>query len=123
VAEWIDREIAAFAPTYWSAPLYHDADRALYKALGGGALRTLSGASLLNPLSADARAAWSRIFAARKTVADSNTVGDGTILGGLILVKGGAGGGGGVVYAHAEHSFGEFPEPGEVVAACKAALA
>lgn len=48
----------------------------------------------LNPLNA----AWRRILAARKTVADHNTVGDGTILGGLLLVKAGDGG---VAYVHA----------------------
>jgi len=58
-------------------------------------------------------------MAARKNVADHNTVGEGTILGGLLLVKAGEGG---VAYVHAERSFGEFPEVEAVVAEVKKAL-
>lgn len=48
----------------------------------------------LNPFSP----AWRRIMAARSNVADHNTIGEGTILGGLLLVKAGDGG---IAYMHA----------------------
>jgi hypothetical protein len=54
----------------------------------------LPGRVRLNPWNA----AWSRIKAAGQRVQESNLVGDGTILGGLLLVKAGEGG---VAYVHA----------------------
>jgi hypothetical protein len=53
----------------------------------------------LNPFSS----AWPRILAARKTVADHNTIGDGTVLGGLLFVRAGDGG---IGYVHAGAGLG-----------------
>ncbi|KAI8465304.1 MAG: R53.5-related protein [Monoraphidium minutum] len=119
VHEWIDREIAAFhTPEYWPGDIYFDADKAFYKAFSedGQSVRTQSALSLLNPFNA----AWGRIRAANGRVAESNVAGDGTVLGGLLLLKAGEGG---AAYMHAERSFGEFPPVEEVVAAVKTALA
>lgn len=48
-------------PEYWAGDIYHDADKAFYKAFGQGDLRTASSLALLNPLNP----AWGRILAAR----------------------------------------------------------
>ncbi|GBF95114.1 hypothetical protein Rsub_07698 [Raphidocelis subcapitata] len=116
--EWLPAEIAAFnTDDYWPGEVYLDADKAFYKAFSedGKSVRRQSALTLLNPLNS----AWGRIMAARKNVADHNTTGDGTVLGGLLLVRAGEGG---VAYAHAEKTFGEFPEIEQVLADVKAAL-
>ncbi|KAF6261261.1 R53.5-related protein [Scenedesmus sp. NREL 46B-D3] len=115
VHEWIEREISAFVPEYWAGEIYHDADKAFYKAFGQGQLRTGSSLALLNPLNP----AWGRIVAARKNVKDSNVVGEASILGGLLVVKAGEGG---IAWMHAEKTFGEFPDTQDVIAAAKAAV-
>ncbi|WIA33384.1 hypothetical protein OEZ86_006520 [Tetradesmus obliquus] len=115
VHEWIDREINAFVPEYWAGDIYHDADKAFYKAFGQGELRTASSLALLNPLNP----AWGRILAARKNVKDSNVNGEASILGGLLVVKAGEGG---IAWMHAEKTFGEFPDTQDVIAAAKEAL-
>jgi hypothetical protein len=55
------RKINAFVPEYWAGEIYHDADKAFYRAFGQGELRTASSLALLNPLNP----AWGRILAAR----------------------------------------------------------
>lgn len=54
-------QVDAFAPEYWGGPLYHDADKALYRVFGGGAVRTASALAMLNPF----HPAWARIRAAK----------------------------------------------------------
>lgn len=116
VHEWIDREIAAFVPTYWGGDVYHDADRAFYKLFGeNGTVRTASSLGLLNPFNP----AWGRIMAARRNVKDSNVVGESSILGGLVVVRKGAGG---IAWMHAEVGFGDFPATEDVITAARAAV-
>jgi hypothetical protein len=54
-------QINAFVPEYWAGEIYHDADKAFYRAFGQGEVRTASSLALLNPLNP----AWGRILAAR----------------------------------------------------------
>lgn len=91
-------------------------DKTFYKAFGDGQLKTQSALSLLNPFNP----AWSRIRAANKNVKDHNVLGEGTILGGVLVVRQGEGG---VGYMHSEQSFGDFPSISELLAAAKAAVA
>lgn len=112
VHEWIEREITAFHPAYWGGELYHDADKTFYKALGQGSLRTQSVLSMLNPLNA----AWGRIRAANKRVKESNTTGEGTILGGLLVVGKGDSG---IKAMHVEKSFGDYGEIAAVLEEAK----
>lgn len=116
VHEWIDREIAAFVPAYWGGDVYHDADQAFYKLFGeGGGVRTASVLGMLNPFNP----AWGRIMAARANVKDSNVVGEGSILGGLVVVRQGEGG---IAWLRAERGFGEFPATQDVIAAARTAI-
>jgi hypothetical protein len=112
--EWLPAEIAAFRDGFWRGPIFKDQAKALFAALGDGKVRRASALSLLNPLSR----MWAHGREAKKVVADSNFVGDGLTLGGVMVVKGGA-----VVWAFKEEQFGDAPEPQAVVDAVKAATA
>lgn len=106
VHQALPAEIAAFQPQYWGGPLYLDADKALYRALGDGTVRTAGLSGLLS------LGVWSRILAAKKRLGDGgNTVGDSSVLGGVLLVAGGGGGAKGeprLAYVDIERTFGEF---------------
>ena len=94
--------------------MFHDADKALYRVLGEGKVRRGSLTSMLNPFSA----AWKRIAEAKKRVSESNMAGDGSVLGGMLVLKAG---GGGVVHMSREESFGEYVAMEEVLAAARRA--
>ncbi|KAJ9514469.1 hypothetical protein QJQ45_016199 [Haematococcus lacustris] len=114
VHEWREREIEAFAPAYWPGPLYHDVDKAFYKALGGGQVVKGSSLSLLNPFSST----WARIRKAQQQVSEHNLVGEGLIMGGLMVIgKGEAG----VLYSHLETDLGVHADHAEVLQAMQAA--
>lgn len=111
VHEWIEREVKAFTPEYWAGPVYLDTTKQLYKLLHGGEVRKGSLAAFLNPFSQ----AWKNVRAAKKEVKDSNMVGDGVTMGGMIAIaKGGAG-----VELFPELEFGEYPPMEKVLATCR----
>lgn len=113
--EWLPEEIAAFSPKFWpSESLYLDEDRVFFKAINGGHTHKISLFHMLNPFSQ----AWKNTRRAQKTVTDSNLKGEGTIAGGLVVVKAGSGG---VVYSHLEKTFGDHAPLEEVLAAAKEA--
>jgi hypothetical protein len=122
VHQALPAEVAAFQPTYWGGPLYLDADKAVYKALGDGTIRTAGLAGLLNV------GVWRRIMAAKSRLNDGgNTVGDSSVLGGvLVIVPPGAGGGGGkeprLAYVDIERTFGEFKGVEAYIEAAKKAV-
>lgn len=60
IHEWLDREVAAFAPAYWGGRLLLDADRAFNAAVHGGTVKKGSLLDLLNPFSRCAAGAGSR---------------------------------------------------------------
>ncbi len=72
--------------------------------------------SMLNPFSA----AWRRIREAQGRVAESNLVGDGSVLGGMLVVRAGEGG---LVHMSREESFGEYAPLEEVLADARKAAA
>ena len=104
--------MAAFREGFWPGPVYKDADKALFAALGDGTVRRASALSLLNPFSR----MWAHAKEAKKSVTDSNFTGDGLTLGGVMVVVGGV-----PVWRFAEKQFGDAPTPEEVVEAVRAA--
>ena len=84
--------------------------------MGEGKVRTQGILGLLNP--------WNKAYAladeAKKRVKDSNLAGDGTVLGGLLVVRQGEGG---ASYMSREESFGDFAPLDEVLAAAREAAA
>lgn len=92
-------QVEAFHKNFWPGPLYHDADKTFYKALGGGKVVKGNLLAFANPFSA----AWKNARRATKSVKDSNLVGDGLTMGGLFIV----GTDGGVVFKHVEETFGQ----------------
>ncbi|PSC72197.1 hypothetical protein C2E20_4380 [Micractinium conductrix] len=115
VHEWIDREIAAYAPEYWGGDLFYDEAKAFYAAVHGGKVAKGSLVDLVNPFGR----AWKNMKRAKSagTVKDSNLNGDGLTLGGLLIFKKG----GAVAYSHAEKTFGDHAPLEEVVKAAEAA--
>eukprot|EP00199_Chlamydomonas_sp_CCMP681_P006361 CAMPEP_0119107952 /NCGR_PEP_ID=MMETSP1180-20130426/12600_1 /TAXON_ID=3052 ORGANISM="Chlamydomonas cf sp, Strain CCMP681" /NCGR_SAMPLE_ID=MMETSP1180 /ASSEMBLY_ACC=CAM_ASM_000741 /LENGTH=200 /DNA_ID=CAMNT_0007093505 /DNA_START=44 /DNA_END=646 /DNA_ORIENTATION=- len=116
VHEWRDREVAAFAPEYWAGPVYHDLDKVFYKALNGGEVLKGSSLGLLNPLSD----VWKRIMAARKLVPDHNLVGEGLIMGGLMVLGAGTTG---ATFVHIESDLGVHADHADVLSAILEAVA
>ena len=92
-------QVAAFRKTFWPGPLYFDADKTFYKALHGGELRRGTLLVFANPFSA----AWRNTRRASKTVKESNLVGDGLTMGGLLIVRTD----GSVAFKHVEEEFGQ----------------
>jgi hypothetical protein len=84
----------------------------LFQAVGEGKVRTQGVLSMLNP--------WNKAYGlaaeAKKRVKDSNLSGDGTVLGGMLVVRQGEGG---VSYMSREEGFGDFAPLDEVLAAAK----
>jgi hypothetical protein len=72
--------------------------------------------SMLNPFSA----AWRRIREAQGRVAESNMVGDGSVLGGMLVLRRGEGG---VVHMSREETFGEYAPLEDVLADARRAAA
>lgn len=116
VHEWIQREVDAFVAGFWPGPLYHDVDKAFYKALNGGTVLRGSLWGLTCPWSPE----WKRIHAASKNVKEHNVVGDGLTMGGAMVVGSGSQG---VVWMHVEESIGLVPGPEEVLEAARKAAA
>lgn len=99
--EWKEREVEAFYPEYWGGELYYDESKAFYAAVHGGQVKKGSLLALLNPFGR----AFSNMKRSKKAgqVKDSNLVGDGLTLGGLMIFKQG----GDVAYSFAEETFGD----------------
>ncbi|KAJ1658758.1 hypothetical protein IWQ61_002050 [Dispira simplex] len=101
-----------FQQEFWKGPLYLDADKSMFKALGQGQLRWCSSLNIANPT----------VFlhgarASQKGV-KGNFKGEGRILGGLYVVKAGEGG---VVYEYKEKIFGDHAPIEQVLEACQTA--
>ncbi|KAG0618966.1 hypothetical protein M758_4G105200 [Ceratodon purpureus] len=109
--EDIDEEVWAFWPRYWAGMVVLDENRDFFRALGGGKLMkdSLFTGFFLNPI---ARLNWKR---AMKTGIQYNTRGEGTIKGGMFIVRPGKGG---VAYQFAEKNFGDWAPLDEVLQVC-----
>lgn len=110
--ELIDSEVKTFWPRFWGGMIVVDKNRDFFKALGGGVLPTegfITG-FIFNPI---ARANYAR---AKATGIDSNLLtGEGTIKGGLLIVRPGKGG---VAYQFVERNFGDWAPLEEVLEIC-----
>jgi hypothetical protein len=109
--EDIDEEVWAFWPRYWAGMVVLDEKRDFFRALGGGKLMkdSLFTGFFLNPI---ARLNWKR---AMKTGIQYNTRGEGTIKGGMFIVRRGKAG---VAYQFAEKNFGDWAPLDEVLRVC-----
>ncbi|CAM6041089.1 unnamed protein product [Sphagnum compactum] len=109
--EHIDAEVRAFWPRYWGGIVVVDEKREFFKALGGGRLNeenVITGV-IFNKT---ARANWKR---ARATGIEFNSNGEGTIKGGLYIIRAGNGG---VAYQFVETNFGDWAPLEEVLNVC-----
>lgn len=106
--EHIDSEVKSFWPRYWGGMVVVDEKRDLFKALGGGKLlkESLITGFMFNPI---ARSNWSR---AKATGIEYTNTGEGTIKGGLYIVRRGKGG---VAYQFVERNFGDWAPLDEIM--------
>lgn len=114
VHEWKEREVEAFR-AYWGGEIFFDPAKAFYSAVHGGKIRRGNVVDLLNPFSR----AWKNMRRAKAggTVQDSNLVGDGLTMGGVMVFKKG----GAVAYQFAEETFGDHAPFDELLSAATSA--
>jgi AhpC/TSA antioxidant enzyme len=113
--EWRDKEVEAFHPAYWGGELYFDEAKNFHAAVHGGKIKRGNVLDLLNPFSR----AWKNMRRAREsnTVKDSNLLGDGLTMGGVMIVSTA----GKIEYAFPEATFGDHAPFEELLAAAKKA--
>ncbi|KAJ3352987.1 hypothetical protein GGF32_003240 [Allomyces javanicus] len=99
-----------FADNYWKGTCFFDKDLGFFKAMGDGQIRKGSLLQLMKP------SVLANMARARKTKLDSNLDGDGTILGGLLIVGPGDKG---IVYEYPETEFGDHAPMETVLETCK----
>lgn len=111
VNELIEAEVRSFWPRFWGGMILVDKNRDFFKALGGGTLAKESFLTgfLLNPV---ARANYQR---AKATGIEYNLNGEGSIKGGLLILRPGKGG---VAYQFVERNFGDWAPLEEVLEVC-----
>ena len=113
--EWREKEVQAYHPAYWGGELYFDEAKAFHAAVHGGKVRKGNVMDLLNPFSQ----AWKNMRRAKasNTVQDSNLVGDGLTMGGvMVFAKGGN-----LIYAYPEKTFGDHAPMSELLSKAKEA--
>ncbi|KAF9184477.1 hypothetical protein BGZ50_003645 [Haplosporangium sp. Z 11] len=98
-----------FQKDFWHGKVYHDQDKGFYKALGGGRLRTGGWEQLIRP------SFWFNLGRNRKSGVKGNFEGDGSILGGLLVLRAGEGG---IAYEHIENVWGDIARADKVLKAC-----
>jgi hypothetical protein len=109
--EHIDAEVRAFWPRYWGGIMVVDENRDFFKALGQGQLPK-EGFITGFVLNSVARANYKR---AQETGIEGNLKGEGTIKGGLYIMRPGNGG---VAYQFVERNFGDWAPLEEVLDVC-----
>eukprot|EP00250_Pteridium_aquilinum_P001975 c12187_g1_i1 orf=347-1642(-) len=109
--EFIDAEVRSFWPRFWGGMIVVDKNRDFFKALGGGVLPKESFITgfIFNPV---ARANYQR---AKATGIESNLTGEGSIKGGVLVVRPGKGG---VAYQFVERNFGDWAPLEELLEVC-----
>ncbi|KAF9583970.1 hypothetical protein BGW38_007972 [Lunasporangiospora selenospora] len=98
-----------FQQEFWKGKVYLDQDKGFYKALGGGRLRTGGWGQLIRPYF------WVNFVRNKHSGVKGNFIGDGSILGGLFLLKSGSQG---IAYEHIEKIWGDIAHPDKVLVAC-----
>ncbi|KAJ7534738.1 hypothetical protein O6H91_12G001400 [Diphasiastrum complanatum] len=109
--EYIDSEVRSFWPRYWGGAVAVDKNREFFCALGGGKLLkdNIVTGFFFNPR---AIANYKR---ARATGIENNRHGEGTVKGGLYIMRPGNGG---VAYQFIERNFGDWAPLEEVLDVC-----
>ncbi|KAG0333840.1 hypothetical protein BG004_000676 [Podila humilis] len=98
-----------FQREFWHGKVYHDPTKAYYKALGGGRLRTGGWEQMIRP------SFWGNLIRNKRSGVKGNFEGDGSILGGLLIVKKGDQG---IAYEHIEKVWGDIASAQKVLQAC-----
>ncbi|KAG0203077.1 hypothetical protein BGX28_004541 [Mortierella sp. GBA30] len=98
-----------FNKDFWHGKVYFDQDKGFYKALGGGKLRTGGWEQLIRP------SFWGNLIRNKKSGVKGNFEGDGSILGGLLVLHAGDRG---IAYEHIEKVWGDIAHADRVLEAC-----
>ncbi|KAF9121909.1 hypothetical protein BGW39_010159 [Mortierella sp. 14UC] len=99
-----------FQKEFWHGKVYFDEQKDFYKALGSnGHLRTGGWGQLVRP------SFWGNLIRNKKSGVKGNFIGDGSILGGLLLVQQGDQG---IAYEHIEKVWGDIARADRVLEAC-----
>ncbi|KAF9912851.1 hypothetical protein EC991_008717 [Linnemannia zychae] len=98
-----------FQKEFWHGKVYFDEQKDFYKALGNGRLRTGGWEQLVRP------SFWGNLIRNKKSGVKGNFIGDGSILGGLLLVQQGEQG---IAYEHIEKVWGDIARADKVLEAC-----
>ncbi|KAF9173147.1 hypothetical protein BGX21_010064 [Mortierella sp. AD011] len=98
-----------FQNEFWHGKVYFDAEKGFYKALGGGRLRVGGWEQLIRP------SFWRYLVRNKRSGVKGNFEGDGSILGGLLVVSAGDNG---IAYEHIEKVWGDIAHADKVLEAC-----
>ncbi|KAG0014313.1 hypothetical protein BGZ80_010520 [Entomortierella chlamydospora] len=98
-----------FQNEFWHGKVYFDAEKDFYKALGGGRLRVGGWEQLIRP------SFWRYLVRNKRSGVKGNFEGDGSILGGLLVVSAGDNG---IAYEHIEKVWGDIAHADKVLEAC-----
>ncbi|RIA90415.1 hypothetical protein C1645_769977 [Glomus cerebriforme] len=112
VHEILDNEVEEFNEGFWKGTVYFDKEKAFYNSLGGGKLQYAGFVSFIKP------SVWSNIRRNYKTGVTGNFKGDGSVLGGLYIIKSDTEG---VVYQYREKVWGDQAPLKQVLKACEQA--
>ncbi|CAG8637299.1 24093_t:CDS:2, partial [Gigaspora rosea] len=110
VHENLDNEVEEFNKKYWNGVLYYDKEKSFFSSIGGGKIQYGGMMSFLNP------SVWFNIRQNMKTGVSGNFKGDGTVLGGLYIIRQGSGG---VEYQYREKIWGDHAPFDQVLTAVK----
>ncbi|KAG9068888.1 hypothetical protein KI688_011177 [Linnemannia hyalina] len=97
-----------FQKEFWHGKVYHDQAKDFYKALGNGRLRTGGWGQLIHP------SFWGNLIRNKRSGVKGNFIGDGSILGGVLLVQQGDQG---LAYEHIEKVWGDIARADRVLEA------
>ncbi|KAK3816020.1 MAG: hypothetical protein J3Q66DRAFT_341393 [Benniella sp.] len=98
-----------FQKEFWHGKVFFDPEKGFYKAFGGGHLRTGGWEQLIRPTF------WVNLVRNKRSGVKGNFEGDGSILGGLLVLNANDGG---IAYEHIEKIWGDIARADKVLAAC-----
>ncbi|KAF9433951.1 hypothetical protein BGZ76_008761 [Entomortierella beljakovae] len=98
-----------FQNEFWHGQVYFDPEKSFYKALGGGRLRVGGWEQTVYP------SFWVNLIRNKRSGVKGNFEGDGSILGGLLIVGANDSG---IAYEHIEKVWGDIARADKVLRAC-----
>ncbi|CAG8729734.1 25847_t:CDS:2, partial [Dentiscutata erythropus] len=110
VHENLDNEIEEFNKGYWNDLLYFDKEKSFFNCIGGGQIQYGGIMSFLKP------SVWFNIRQNMKTGITGNFKGDGSVLGGIYIIRQGSGG---IEYQYREKVWGDHAPFDQVLTAVK----